>query len=278
MSSTLKAFLHEEAELVGRRCLLQVIIFSILKIVKPRFHVCDQEGCTALWYCARLGHSALCRLLLRRGAGVDRGHRALGPPLVIAARRGRGEVCRLLLQHGAGVDMTGSDGFTSLMLAARAGNVELTELLLGHGADVDLGSPEWSPLMLAVHHNHKDVCRVLLSAGANVDFVDDTGRSCLLLAVEDGLYEISDMLLENGAGVDLRQPRDGATPLLRAAADGSPDLCSLLLRRGADVNDSWRHLRPSDGRPAGTRRGGQRSDVARGRCEPGRAVNTQCLS
>lgn len=77
---------------------------------------------------------------------------------------------------------------------------------------------------------------MLLSAGANVDFVDDTGRSCLLLAVEDGFYEISVMLLENGADVDLRQPRDGATPLLRAAADGSPDLCSLLLRRGADVN------------------------------------------
>ena len=45
-----------------------------------------------------------------------------------------------------------------------------------------------------------------------------------------------DTLLRNGAAVDVRDRRGGATPLMNAAAFGSIETMRLLLDKGADVN------------------------------------------
>lgn len=63
--------------------------------------------------------------------------------------------------------------------------------------------------------------------------VDALGQPALLLAASRGYADIAAWLLERGADVDIRGPRNW-TPLIAAAFGGHADVVALLLQHGAD--------------------------------------------
>ena len=145
--------------------------------------------------------------------------------LMTAARTGKVGPVKALLSRGAIVDAKERRGQTALMWAAADGHAAVVELLLKAGADFRTPLPDsgFTPLFFAAREGRTEVVRaLLLKAGADVN---DTmqprkpsgkgprtkGTSALILAVENGHFELALALLE--AGADPNDQRSGFTPL-----------------------------------------------------------------
>jgi ankyrin repeat protein len=87
---------------------------------------------SALMLAALKGHIGLCRVLIAKGADVNKTGWA---PLHYAATGGHLEVLRLLLEEHAYIDAESPNGTTPLMMAALYGTPTAVKLLLEAGAD-----------------------------------------------------------------------------------------------------------------------------------------------
>lgn len=93
-------------------------------------------------------------------------------------------------------------------------------------------------LHLAVRRMRLDAVRILLSNGADVNACDAIGDTPILCAVQTGIPEMTQTMLEYGANVNVRNGWE-ATPLLQAVSQGhnaNSRVIEVLLRNGADVN------------------------------------------
>ncbi len=81
--------------------------------------------------------------------------------------------------------------------------------------------------------------KLLLSCFGGVDRLNGEGDAALFLAVQEGHIDVVDLLIREGADVNLRGG-NRSTPLHVAAAHGSGELVALLLKYGAklDLNDA----------------------------------------
>ena len=84
---------------------------------------------TPLWDACRTGHVNAARLLLDKGAEVDRADKDGATPLYIACQQGHVDVARLLLEKGAEVDRAKEDGATPLSIARSQGHSSIVALL-----------------------------------------------------------------------------------------------------------------------------------------------------
>lgn len=115
----------------------------VQQILKEKPEVLDayaEDGFTALSLAAYFGQAAVARLLVEKGADVNRiannGSRIA--PLHAAVAADSEPITRLLLESGADVNLQQTGGVTALHSAAHRGNVALVKLLLDHGANTDL--------------------------------------------------------------------------------------------------------------------------------------------
>jgi uncharacterized protein len=95
------------------------------------------DGFTPLHLAAFFGQADAVRLLLARGATVDRNGTGwmTGTPLHAAASGSHASVVRMLLEAGADPNNRQRHGYTPLHSAAANGDLESVDLLLGSGAD-----------------------------------------------------------------------------------------------------------------------------------------------
>ncbi|ETI44286.1 hypothetical protein, variant [Phytophthora nicotianae CJ01A1] len=91
----------------------------------------------------------------------------------------------------------------------------------------------------AARLNHTlSVVKLLLRHGAKTEARDQDGKTALLLATNDELFEVAKLLLENGARMDA-QDSTGRSPLhacLRASPEQSVLVTNLLVSRGAPID------------------------------------------
>lgn len=89
----------------------------------------------------------------------------------------------------------------------------------------------------SVSYSSVEIAEMLISAGANVNTVDLTGTTALLLACQRGNLGVVRLLLE--AGADVLMPRiDGTMPLKVALDGGWSDIASELRAALAKLSDS----------------------------------------
>jgi len=109
--------------------------------------------------------------------------------------------------------------------------------------DHDLGTP----LHYAVESECKPVVQLLLENGADVNLQNKSGKTALHLIKwwSDESNQILELLLQAGANANAKN-NDGQTAFHWAALGGKPDTIEILLGKGADINakdnDGWTAL------------------------------------
>jgi ankyrin repeat protein len=228
--------------------------------------VTNRYGVTPLSLACQNGNAAIVELLLEHGADPNTTLRGGETVLMTAARTGKPGAVSALLKRGAEVNAKERRGQTALMWAAADGQAEVVELLIKAGADIHATLPDsgFTPFLFAVRDGRTDVVHALLKAGVDINGTMEPrkstgkgprkGTSALLLAVENGHFNLALDLIE--AGADPNDQRSGFTPLhvmswvrkpQRGEDDGDPaplgsgNLNSVqfireLVKRGADVN------------------------------------------
>ena len=123
-----------------------------------------------------------------------------------------------------------------LYIACMLGRLAEAEKLIADGADVNYFNDNGgSCLLLAAQGGHLRVAQLLLSRGARVNRANNNGVTPLRIAVQQGHKEVVSLLLENHAHVDLADNK-GVTPLFIAAQEGRTEVVSLLLEKHAQVD------------------------------------------
>ncbi|MFP6872519.1 MAG: ankyrin repeat domain-containing protein [Verrucomicrobiales bacterium] len=226
----------------------------------------NRYGVTPLTLACTNGNAGLVAALL--AAGADENARGDGDviPLMTASRTGRPAPVKMLLEAGAEVNARDRKGQSALMWAAVEGHTETVRILLAAGADREekLGSG-FNAMFFAARQGHRGVVDALLADGVNVNApmrnkggggrTPRNGTSALILAIENGHFELGARLLEAGADCNdmrsgfaplhvlswVRKPRrgdgiDGAPPPRGSGDMGSLEFVDALVEHGAKVN------------------------------------------
>ena len=150
-----------------------------------------------------------------------------------------------LLERGFDPNTLDPQGRSGFSLALRADATRAAQVLIDHpGFDVNgLNASGESPLMLAAIKGEVALGRRLIERGARIDL---PGWTPLHYAASGPTSDLVALLLERGAQVDAQAP-NGSTALMMAARYGSFDSVELLLARGADAaRRNQRDLSPAD--------------------------------
>lgn len=189
------------------------------------------------------GNAAIVKLLLDAGADANATLKGGESVLMLAARSGNIEAVKALLARGANPNARERLGQTALMWAAAEGHTAVVRALIEAGADVNATLDSgFTAFFFAVRGGHLDTVRAFLAAGADVNAMmqrraDAPGRpgrgagrlatargpgtSPLMLAVQNGHYELAIALID--AGADPNDVRTGFTPLHTIAMIRRPD-------------------------------------------------------
>lgn len=95
---------------------------------------------------------------------------------------------------------------------------------------------------LHTHFNIEDtntLIRMFIEKGAELNRVDNSGKTALIIAFENGIYQTAKALINNGADISIRD-NDGKSALWYAVGNTwslqRVDVIQMLLDRGADTN------------------------------------------
>lgn len=245
----------------------------LLLRAKANVNAVNRYGVPPLAPACTNGNAAIVKLLLEAGADANATMKGEETVLMLAARTGNVDVVKALLASGARTEARERQGQTALMWAAAEGNTAVVRLLMEVGADMNAAlASGFTPFFLAVREGRLETVRLFLASGIDVNaplprpanaprstagsYIRpvDRGTGPLLLAVQNGHFELAIALVD--AGADANDARSGFTALHTliwvrkpdssdnsdpAPAIGEGRLTSLdfvreIVKRGANVN------------------------------------------
>jgi ankyrin repeat protein len=188
---------------------------------------------TPLMYAVYRGHCEVANILIDAGADVDTAHSTTHTVLyhALESYQLRTEMIQLLVD--AGVSMS----YTPLLWAIKNSSsdvVEIVAILIGAGADVNERDEYGVPaLSNAVMYRRIQLLDVLLGSGAEINAVGDLrGRTALGWAVSIKAPNTVKQLIAAGADLEAID-KSGNTPLMIAKSNGSEEIVKLLIDAGA---------------------------------------------
>ena len=201
------------------------------------------DGTPALHWVVRVDDLEMASLLIKAGADVKFKDRYEVTPLYLACYNGNAAMIKLLLDAGADPNSADPTGETALMTAATVGDLESVKTLLDRGAKLEATEPgfQQTALMYAVRNNHPAVVQLLVSRGANVNPKTRIGPTPVFFkpnasaAFGHGVGINRGGLPDRGSRIPVQ---GGMSPLLYAARDGRLESVQILVKAGADVNQT----------------------------------------
>ena len=182
----------------------------------------SEGGDTPVLLSAYYGAQEVTRLLLEQGVELN---------LFEAAAVGEVERVQQLLEADPTLINTYShDGWTPLHLAAFFGHREVAQLLLQRGADVAARSRNATgnlPLHAALAGRRFDIAQLLVMHDSNVNIQDQYQWTALHHAAYSGNMTIVELLLTNGAKLDVKNNK-GQTPRQIAIERHHSDIAERL--------------------------------------------------
>lgn len=136
----------------------------------------------------------------------------------------------------SGQDLTETLKYSNLLLACESGFTDWVVELLKYESTKELINKqegEKSPLLLACEGGHVDICELLIANGADVNIiVGQYRRTPLIVATNNDDINIINLLLDNGADPNIEY-LDGKTALFFCKSE---NVLHQLLNYGADFN------------------------------------------
>lgn len=194
----------------------------------------DKEGYTLLHYAVMRDRRDLMKFLIENGASININDQRDATPLYYAVFSGLWDAAELLIENGAAINRQDKEG-RSLLHYASISSFEKSKFLVDHGASIKLQDNQGkTPLHRSVLVGNLKLTK-LFSQTDTVNLQDKKGNSPLHDAVRAENFEISNLLLEQGASVN-QQGQEGFTPAHLAAERGHILILNLLIDKGADVD------------------------------------------
>lgn len=147
---------------------------------------------TLLMIAASTGNTAICSIILKKGAEINLVDKYDESALYNAIEKGHLETCKFLLRNGA--------NFT-LNLFERAiikGHSKICSFLLDEGiAQISLSDYiRDTSLGLAVIYGHLEICKLLFAHGASLNYQDNMRETFMHLACREKKLEIAKFIFE----------------------------------------------------------------------------------
>lgn len=144
----------------------------------------------------------ILQLLLDAGMNPTLMFWAIQPLSVTHEKSAALTILNVLIDAGADVNARGEMGLTPLIYAAcGGGSHQLIQLLLRSGADVNaiVEATGMTALACAVKMKDTEAVRLLIEADADLEMVDNSGNTPLMIAKSNGSDEIVKLIIEAGA-------------------------------------------------------------------------------
>ena len=200
----------------------------------------NKEGDTLLHIAATNSRKEIAELLITEGADVNAKNKYGVTPLHRAAmgyKKNNKKIPELLIAKGADVNamvLSGRyKGITPLDFATTFNRTEIADLLRKHGAKTSAELHAEESIHEAVRYGVIEAVKQHIAAGTDVNIKNDGGWAPLHIADNK---EIAELLISNGADVNVKDKYAGTTPLMGAAQWGHKEIVELLISKGADVN------------------------------------------
>ncbi|XP_050309097.1 uncharacterized protein LOC126745347 [Anthonomus grandis grandis] len=193
----------------------------------------ETETRSALNLAVAMGHAEVVQLLLEHGAQVNNFTIYKRTCLHIAAEKRCKDIVQHLLRYNANVNVADGNLMTPLHWAVQTGAEDVVKLLLDAANARDIRFR--LPLDIAFEHNHESIALTLIQ----VTTIRNSENHYLRMACQKGMNEVVEMLLQQHA-CDVNES-DVATknnPLLEALLNGHSPIADILLKNGASVNVS----------------------------------------
>eukprot|EP00759_Apiculatamorpha_spiralis_P004362 PhF_6_TR12596/c0_g1_i1/m.19853/K10380/ANK; ankyrin len=195
----------------------------------------NSSGRTALHVAAVQGHHGCAQLLVKRNEMEVPQANTKKPDPKKGKKDGAVELKK------TEVECEDSNGKTPLQLAAVAGHVDVLRLLTASGGSIHRVSAQYGTLLHeTVSLGNVGIVKAILDAGADVNARDP--RDCLPLhiAVEKRNYDMTALLLDSGSAIDFQDVITGRTPLHISTANGDENITQLLIDKKAatDTRDN----------------------------------------
>ncbi len=140
-----------------------------------------------------------------------------------------------LIESGFNINSKNDNGITLLHELTIEGDFKGVKSLLEHEADFNaVDKDDRNPLHYAVIHRHKKIAKLLISK-LTINSKDQNGLTPLHLAVLQDDIEMMELLIENGAKINVHNLVEGHTPIHMAALYGSKKSVQILIDRGANL-------------------------------------------
>ena len=147
---------------------------------------------TLLMIAAFKGNTAICSILLEKGAEINLSNRSNKTALYNAIEKGHLETCQLLLRNNA--------NFTPNLFerAIINGHPKICSFLLDEGiAQISLSNNiRETSFGLAIIQGHLEICELLFAHGASLDYQDHMHETFLHLACREKKLEIAKFIFE----------------------------------------------------------------------------------
>lgn len=147
--------------------------------------------------------------------------------LHIAADNGYYDIAKLLISSGADLDNKNNGNRSPLFYAMRSGHLDIVHVLVDNGAEITLGE--------AATCGFIDLIKQHITEGVDLND-NDLGVPLLHSATFGGQKEITELLIENGANINLIENNSGFTPIFYAIINNHEDVIDLLIKNGAELN------------------------------------------